>query len=176
MASATTKPQKRLGDFLNEQQEPFILELYLVERDYSKGWSLNGGSSKSLERSTNCGLNKKRKRKVQFPFCKALTTLLNKLACHSQGNTLTREFDQRKKHASINHIVQFSSARNSCSDIVDEEDICISSNNDQHSFSSHINQTCNVWNMRYKYTSNPKFEVFYYPQIFNFYIDQKKYL
>lgn len=147
MASATAKPQKRLRDFLNEQEEPFMLEVFLLEREYSKGWSLNGDSGNNSEKSASRGLIKKRK--ALLPFCKVLTTLVNKLAFHSQSNILTKDYEQRKKHASApqpkwvdnDHMVQFSSASsstvlNSCSDV------------DHHSFSSHISQTCNVCNMR----------------------------
>ena len=42
MASATPKPQKRLAEFLDEEQEPFLLGVYLSESEYSKGWSLDG--------------------------------------------------------------------------------------------------------------------------------------
>jgi len=85
MATHLAKPQKRLGEFLNEKQEPFMLELYLLERGYTKSLSLN----------------KKRKRKVLLPFSKALISIVNKLAFQSQSNTLptTRDYEQRKKHA-----------------------------------------------------------------------------
>ncbi|MED6197707.1 hypothetical protein PIB30_059194 [Stylosanthes scabra] len=53
MASSTTKPQKRLRDFLTEQQEPFMLEVYLLERQYlsSKWWKrFNNDDEKSRNR------------------------------------------------------------------------------------------------------------------------------
>ncbi|KEH40002.1 hypothetical protein MtrunA17_Chr1g0152221 [Medicago truncatula] len=138
MATHLAEPQKRLGEFLNEKQEPFMLELYLLERGYSKSLSLN----------------KKRKRKVLLPFSKALIFIINKLAFQSQSNTLptTRDYEQRKKHAGCN--VEFSSASNStmsnsCSN-VDEEGTSISSHRDHHLFSSHIHQTCKEYTMRWQ--------------------------
>ncbi|KAK2398699.1 hypothetical protein QL285_048617 [Trifolium repens] len=141
MASPIAKPQKRLGEFLNEQQEPFMLELYLVERGYSKKWCLNEDSLK------------KRKRNILLPFSKVLISIVNKLAFHSQSITLQNtDNGQRKKHANCN--VQFSSASsstmfNSCSN-VDEERTSISSHKDHNSFSSHIHQTCKECNLRWK--------------------------
>ncbi|XP_058725099.1 uncharacterized protein LOC131596463 isoform X1 [Vicia villosa] len=125
-------PQKRLGEFLNEHQEPFMLELYLVERGY-----LNEDSFK------------KRKKKVLLPFSKFLAPIVNKLVFHSQG----RDNGQRKKHASCN--VQISSASsnstmfNSCSN-VDEEGTSISSHKDHQLCSSHIHQACKECNMRWE--------------------------
>ncbi|KAL1339129.1 hypothetical protein AAHE18_U011200 [Arachis hypogaea] len=71
MASA----EKRLAEFLNEKQEPFILELYLLERGYSKRLT-----SKSTSLSSLCG---KRKKSV-LSFSKVLTALPNKLAFHNK--------------------------------------------------------------------------------------------
>ncbi|KAL5071758.1 hypothetical protein RYX36_022645 [Vicia faba] len=130
--------QKRLGEFLNEQQEPFMLELYLLERGYLNEDSL-----------------KKRKKKVLIPFSNFLASIVNKLAFHSQGNSIStsRDNGQRKKHASCN--VQISSASynstmfNSCSN-VDEEGTSISSHKDHHLCSSHIHQTCKECNMRWE--------------------------
>ncbi|TKY57918.1 hypothetical protein E2542_SST14972 [Spatholobus suberectus] len=148
MASATPKQKKRLGDFLSEQQEPFILEVHLSERVYSKRWSLNGDSSITSEKPTTSGLNKKKN--ALLPFYQVLKSLYNKLAFHKESkSTLTKvhEYDQRNKHAGVpqstrvDHIVQFSSDRsssmlNSRSDI-DEEGNSILSHEDQHLFYSH---------------------------------------
>ncbi|XP_004498957.1 uncharacterized protein [Cicer arietinum] len=130
MASSIAKPQKRLVDFLNEQQEPFMLELYLLEKGYSKRWCFNEDSSNNLDKTSSCSLNKKRKRKILSPFCKILISLVNKLVLHSQSSTLpTRDYELREKHAICN--VEYSSATyspmfNSCSN-VDEEGNSISS-------------------------------------------------
>lgn len=149
MASATAKPEKRLGEFLKEQQEPFILEVYLLERGYSKKWNSNGDSSRSTLESpaTSSGLNKKRK--ALFPIYKVLTALHQKLAFH---NTAIKDCDTRKEHArvSVPHheaadetVVEtdrFSTASsstmfNSCSD-VDEDGASLSSPNDKSLISS----------------------------------------
>ncbi|TKY74952.1 hypothetical protein E2542_SST03717 [Spatholobus suberectus] len=81
MALAKTK---RLGEFLKEQQEPFKLELYLLER----GHSTNGESGKSLER---WAINKKRE--PLFPFSKVLTTLHKKLVFHNHSCIVIRDSD-----------------------------------------------------------------------------------
>ncbi|XP_027368143.1 uncharacterized protein LOC113874120 [Abrus precatorius] len=152
MASSTPKTQKRLLDFLNENQEPFILEAYLSEREYySKRWILRGDSSNSSKKPPTSCLNKKKK--AHFPFCKVLKALCNKLAFHRESkNVLTKVNDQRNKHACVpqpnwvNHILQFSSASNStmfnsCSNI-DEEGTSIVSHKDQHLVYSHT--LCNM--------------------------------
>lgn len=66
MASTPPKPLKQLGEFLQEQQEPFILEVYLLERGCLKKRLNSEGnfsccqrnSTKFLKRSVSCGLNK----------------------------------------------------------------------------------------------------------------------
>ncbi|KAF3447470.1 hypothetical protein FNV43_RR12656 [Rhamnella rubrinervis] len=71
MASTTSKPAKQLGELLQEQQEPFTLDAYLIERGYvkkninskteGKFGFCNVNSSKFLSRSTISGLGKSRK-------------------------------------------------------------------------------------------------------------------
>ncbi|KAK4352219.1 hypothetical protein RND71_027737 [Anisodus tanguticus] len=80
---------KQLGQFLQEQQEPFTLELYLLERGRSirgKGTLFSDGdfrccsrnsSTKFLKRSANCGAKKRRK---VIPNCsKIVKSVFNKL-------------------------------------------------------------------------------------------------
>lgn len=83
MASTTAKPAKQLGELLQEQQEPFTLDAYLIERGYEKK-SMNSktegkcgfcnvNSIKFLSRSTTSGLNKSRKAsKFWRAICKKL--------------------------------------------------------------------------------------------------------
>ncbi|XP_052188639.1 uncharacterized protein LOC127799006 isoform X2 [Diospyros lotus] len=71
MASLVPKPAsaRQLGDLLKEQQEPFVLEVYLLERGYLRnklnvGRSFScsiGNSSSCLKKSVNWGLNDRRK-------------------------------------------------------------------------------------------------------------------
>ncbi|CAJ2675318.1 unnamed protein product [Trifolium pratense] len=132
MASPIAKPQKRLGEFLNEQQEPFMLELYLLERGYSNKWCLNEDSLK------------KRKRNVLLPFSKVLISIVNKLAFHSQSSTLqNRDNGQRKKHANCN--VQFSSASS-----FTMFNLCSNVDVERTSISSHKDQTFKECNMRWQ--------------------------
>jgi len=137
MASPTLQPQKKLAEFLNDEQEPFILQLYLSERDYSNRWSSNG------EDSTNTStLN--RKKKGLLPFFYLLKALYKKLSFPKETKTVltkVHECDQRNKHEGLDHILQFSSDTrftmfSSCQDI-DEEGTSVFSHKQQHLFYSH---------------------------------------
>ena len=155
MASAAAKAEKRLGEFLKEQQEPFILEVYLLERGYSKRWTSksNGDSGKkTLEVSASSGFNKRRK--ALLPFSKALTALHKKLAFHNQKCTAICDPCNRNEHVnvtvpheagSLDHTVvetdRYSTASsstvfNSCSvSDIDEDRTSSSSQKDKPSFS-----------------------------------------
>jgi len=140
MASPTLKPPKRLGEFLNEEQEPFILELYLSERDYSNRWSSNDGDSSSTsEKPTISGLNKKKK--GLLPFFHLLKALYKKLSFPRESKRV-HEYDQRNKHEGVlEHALQFSSDSrftmfSSCQDI-DEEGTSMWSHKQQDLFYSH---------------------------------------
>lgn len=153
MASPTPKHQKRLGEFLNEQQEPFILEVYLSEREYSNRWSLDEDSSNTSEKPTTSSLNKNKK--VLLPFFQVIRALYNKLACNKESkNITTKNHHQRNKHEGFRKpIVQFSSDSsstmfNSCLDI-DEEGTSTLSHRDQHLFYSHT--LCNMGRYELKF-------------------------
>ncbi|KAL1344939.1 hypothetical protein HN51_018735 [Arachis hypogaea] len=123
MASA----EKRLAEFLNEKQEPFILELYLLERGYSKRLT-----SKSTSLS-------KRKKSV-FPFSKLLTALHKKLAFHNQKFCAAANSDRFSTASS-------STVFHSCSDF-DEDRTSSASHTDNIPSSQHATnngkhcQTC----------------------------------
>lgn len=109
MASAITKPEKRLGEFLKEQQEPFILDVYLLEKGYSKKCTSS-------------------KRKPLFPFLKVLAVLHKKLAFHNQSSNSNKHTNVGVPHEdqTVVETDRFSTASsstmfNSCSDIDDEE-------------------------------------------------------
>ncbi|BAT77938.1 uncharacterized protein HKW66_Vig0096690 [Vigna angularis] len=70
MASPKPKSGKILAEFLKEQQDPFILDLYLLEKGYS---------------------TKNKKREPLFQFSKVLTTLHKKLVFHNPSCILIRE-------------------------------------------------------------------------------------
>ncbi|GAV56637.1 DUF4378 domain-containing protein [Cephalotus follicularis] len=60
MATSATKPAKKLREVLQEQQEPFLLDIYLTERGYlKKSLSSNAGLSCGHARSST--LNKSRR-------------------------------------------------------------------------------------------------------------------
>ncbi|PRQ27875.1 hypothetical protein RchiOBHm_Chr6g0309981 [Rosa chinensis] len=87
MASTTTKPVKQLGELLQEQQEPFVLDVYLFERgclrkSLSSSNSIN--SSKSLKRSSSCGPIKSKKGTPSFS--KILRSVYNKLVSKNGGS------------------------------------------------------------------------------------------
>lgn len=151
MASPTLKPEKKLADFLKDKQEPFILEVYLLERSScSKKWS--PCSSKSLEKpASSCFFNKNRK--PHFPFFKVLLTAIHdkkkkKFATTKDSNitnqhanvavTITHEDEANDVDQTPIETDRFSTASsstlfNSCSDIDDDDD----DDEDRASFSSH---------------------------------------
>ncbi|XP_027356935.1 uncharacterized protein LOC113866255 [Abrus precatorius] len=159
MGSATAKPAKKLVEFLKEQQEPFILEVYLLERGYSTRRSPNGESTKCSERwATSFVLNKKKEN--LFPFSKVLTALHKKLSFHNQNCIVFRDSDtdsiNEHVDVSVPHVAttletdrfSFSTATsstvyNSCSDI-DEDGISMSPHRDKPLFSSDTCQASRV--------------------------------
>lgn len=90
MASSTiTKPSKQLGELLQQQQEPFVLDLYLIERRYvKKGLNFNSESGFG-----GCNGNSNKFSKKGPPRCfKILRAVLNKFARNSdRRKTKTRE-------------------------------------------------------------------------------------
>ncbi|MED6220394.1 hypothetical protein PIB30_044417 [Stylosanthes scabra] len=88
--ASSPKQERRLGEFLTEKQEPFILDLYLLERGYSKRWTSNsnsnnnGGNKTSTTSFSLCGGSKKKRNKSVLRFSKVLTALHKKLAFHNQ--------------------------------------------------------------------------------------------
>ncbi|KAL2232693.1 UNVERIFIED_CONTAM: hypothetical protein Sindi_1449300, partial [Sesamum indicum] len=96
---------KLLGDFLQEQQEPFALEIYLLERGYySRATSLDNANSNflnSAKRSTCCGL-KKRQHAVSncSDFVKAV---LGRLVLHNKHKIKNRGRCNRKGIPTGNH-------------------------------------------------------------------------
>ncbi|XP_014504023.1 uncharacterized protein LOC106764272 isoform X2 [Vigna radiata var. radiata] len=139
MALPTLKPHKRLAEFLNDEQEPFILELYLSEREYSNRWSsIDGGDS------TNTSEQPKKK-----GFFYVLKALYKKLSYPKETESFlsnVHEYDQRNKHEGVlqhtrlDHILQFSSDTrftmlSSCQDI-GEDGTSLFSHKQQHLFYS----------------------------------------
>ena len=91
MAITETKPVKQLRELLQEQQEPFILNIYLLERGYSRKSSnsesisrfchLNSG--KSLKRYVSGCLNTSKR--VNPQGSKVLRAVLNQVISIKQG-------------------------------------------------------------------------------------------
>ncbi|CAJ1973491.1 unnamed protein product [Sphenostylis stenocarpa] len=147
MASPKPKSGKRLGEFLKEQQDPFILDLYLLERGYST-------SRESV---------KNKKREPLSQFSKLLTTLHKKLVFHHRNCIVIRGSDIINEH--VHHSVpreaessdqtiedtdrfSFSTATNStvylsCSDI-DEDGTSVSPQKDRALFSPNSCQASNI--------------------------------
>lgn len=106
MATTTTsRPVKKLGQLLEEQQEPFILEIYLSER------GKNFNSIKPFKRSSKKGIH-------QFP--KVFKVVYRKLA------SINKKSKDGKFTATEADVDQFSSASsttvfNSCSESDAEE-------------------------------------------------------
>ncbi|CAL5204816.1 unnamed protein product [Lathyrus oleraceus] len=171
MASPSPKPQKKLSEFLNEQQEPFILELYLLERSNSSK-TLTSTSTKNFEKPTiSCFLNKKRK--PFFPFCKILTCVhKKKLAAaiknshttnkHTNaGVTITHEANNVDRTQTAIETDRFSTASSStvfhsCSDIDDEEDRTSFSSHNYHNPLFSSDSGCNIEIQSQQDTDNRK--------------------
>ncbi|XP_059279463.1 uncharacterized protein LOC132033496 isoform X2 [Lycium ferocissimum] len=130
---------KVLGEFLQEQQEPFTLELYLLERGQFRSkhlvsdgdfrcCSINS-STKFLKRSASCGGEKRRK--VILKCSKIIKSVFNNLVAisHNQKKNLASEQHNNAttKNTNIADDDKFSSASsttvfNSCSDISHAEE------------------------------------------------------
>lgn len=123
---------KLLGEFLQEQQEPFALEVYLLERGFSKGTSLDASSSirnsaRFLKRSACGGL---KKRRYAIPNCSGFVksvfsrlVLHNSLQIKNPGNrgrktTQANNRESREEHADEDKFSSASSTTvyNSCSE------------------------------------------------------------
>ncbi|OIW14920.1 hypothetical protein TanjilG_30639 [Lupinus angustifolius] len=168
MASATLKSQKRLAEFLKEQQEPFTLEVYLLERGYSQKWNSKSklDSHKSIERSVSTCLN--RKIKSLSPIFKVLSTLHRKISCHNKSSIVTKDSSNRSEHVCISNeacsfdlkVVEterFSCSTSStvflsCSDI-DEDETSLLAHSDKPQFSPdtcRVSTLCNIEVQRYE--------------------------
>ncbi|KAL7175707.1 hypothetical protein ACSBR2_029321 [Camellia fascicularis] len=98
MASTIPKQSsaKQLGELLQEQQEPFILEIYLLEKGYMKNkLNLQSGfrnsNSRFLNKLTTRGSNRKRK---VVPTCpKIVRAALKKLVSISNKQTMKNSVD-----------------------------------------------------------------------------------
>lgn len=89
---------KQLGQFLQEQQEPFTLELYLLERGQFRSKHLisdgdfrccsrNFSSTKFLKRSASCGA-KKRRKVIPSSCSKIVKSVFNKLVTISHNQKI----------------------------------------------------------------------------------------
>lgn len=167
MASTPSKPSKQLGEFLLEQQEPFILEEYLIERGCLKNSSNSrsnlssccGNSTKLLKRSASCGLNKSRN---YVPGCsKILGCVCTKfVSIKGDQRKKSSEYRNEEYNAPATEMVDkevaesdaFSSANsttvyNSCSES-DKEKISTSSCKDQTSFDVETFRAMKLCNVR----------------------------
>ncbi|KAL3505040.1 hypothetical protein ACH5RR_034881 [Cinchona calisaya] len=85
---------KNLGDFLQEQQEPFILEVYLLERGYS---SSNVGTC--LKRSVSSGLKRNKK---FIPNCsKIVRALFTRHLSATDSQKINNNSGIRDKNVSV---------------------------------------------------------------------------
>lgn len=134
---------KQLGQFLQEQQEPFTLQIYLLERGQFRNkhlisdgdfrcCSTNSTTYKFLKRSASCGAKKRRK---IIPNCsKIVKSVLNKLVTFSHNQkikNLTNDQEHNNSTSNNTNIIaddeKISSASsttvfNSCYDSSDAEE------------------------------------------------------
>ena len=167
MASTSADPQKRLSDFLKDQQEPFILEVYLLERGYSKRRNCtqhhDDSGKVTLKRSASSASNKltTTSRKILLPFSKVLKAGFKKLANFHSESEKTRNSENRNEDVNVpdprtgrvigqaapekepGSSASSSTVFNSCSE-VDEEETSISPYREPPSFSS---DPCQSWNV-----------------------------
>ncbi|XP_058781144.1 uncharacterized protein LOC131655267 [Vicia villosa] len=169
MASPSPKPQKKLSEFLNEQQEPFILELYLLERSNSSKTLTSTSPNNFQKPSSSCFLNKKRK--PLFPFCKILTCVHKKklpaaikksYTTNKHPNVgITREANNADQTQTASETDRFSTASSStvfhsCSDIDDEEDRTSFSSHKYHNPLFSSDSVCNTGIQSQQGTDNRK--------------------
>uniref|UniRef100_A0A5B7AMZ4 Uncharacterized protein n=1 Tax=Davidia involucrata TaxID=16924 RepID=A0A5B7AMZ4_DAVIN len=132
MASTMPKPvaAKQLQELLLEQQEPFILESYLLERGYCLKNNLNSAVSLPV-----CSGNSSKflKREKVIPYCsKIVRAVFNKLIMKNSKSSVTeigtsnQDFAESDRFSSASSTTVF----NSCSDS-DIEDTSSSSPKDQ---------------------------------------------
>ncbi|XP_057469242.1 uncharacterized protein LOC130758375 [Actinidia eriantha] len=147
MASSKPAIAKQLGELLQEQQEPFILEIYLLERGYLKNVNPNTGSrccssisSSFLKSSAGLGLSRRRK---VIPNCsKIVKAVFNKLVSVSSNQKLKNSasgkgnfsvWDQEKAESDRFSSASSTTVFNSCSESDAEdgvsatEDSCLAS-------------------------------------------------
>ncbi|KAG6648840.1 hypothetical protein CIPAW_07G172200 [Carya illinoinensis] len=167
MASTPPKPSKQLGEFLLEQQEPFILDEYLLERGCLKNSSNSrsnlgsccGNSTKLLKRSASCGLNKSRN---DVPRCSKILGCVYKkfVSIKEDKRRKSSEYKDEEYSAPATEMVDkevaesdgFSSSSsttvfNSCSES-DKEEISTSSCKDQTFFDVETFQAMELCNVR----------------------------
>ncbi|KAK2660096.1 hypothetical protein Ddye_006629 [Dipteronia dyeriana] len=94
MATTTSKPVKKLGQFLEEQQEPFVLEIYLLEKGCLKNKKMN--SDKSLKRSESCSSKSNTSKNGIIPQCpKLFKVVYNKLVSINGSSLKIKNNDKR---------------------------------------------------------------------------------
>ncbi|XP_042990062.1 uncharacterized protein LOC122317174 [Carya illinoinensis] len=178
MASTPPKPSKQLGEFLLEQQEPFILDEYLLERGCLKNSSNSrsnlgsccGNSTKLLKRSASCGLNKSRN---DVPRCSKILGCVYKkfVSIKEDKRRKSSEYKDEEYSAPATEMVDkevaesdgFSSSSsttvfNSCSES-DKEEISTSSCKDQTFFDVETFQAmelCNIEKLRRRCNEDSK--------------------
>ncbi|TYJ35291.1 hypothetical protein E1A91_A05G226600v1 [Gossypium mustelinum] len=110
MATRTrsSKPLRQLGELLQEQQEPFILEVYLSERG-----CCHGNSGKFLDK---CGSQNKSKKKRISHFPKVLKALLCNKLFKIKGVKTKNSDDEETEDADRFSSASSATMYNSCSD------------------------------------------------------------
>ncbi|OVA09422.1 protein of unknown function DUF4378 [Macleaya cordata] len=124
MASSSSLPKttqvKRLSELLQEQQEPFHLDVYLLERGYSKKKlnfdgtvgccpPENPPSGKDLKRLASYS-SKRRKGNQNYP--NILRSVLNKLTSVYDNRKSSRNFNSRTNDHGKYHVSKMSSSTN----------------------------------------------------------------
>ncbi|WOK95594.1 hypothetical protein Cni_G04301 [Canna indica] len=122
LSPSSPRHGRKLAELLQEQQEPFMLKVYLLEKGYSERlipschaatfcWPAN--ACKQLQRLTSNGFRKRKRRRCQLLKC-LLAKLLNPIAVRNSLN-----WD--------NKVLHFSDAEGSKSDAMDGDKVSCSS-------------------------------------------------
>ncbi|GAA0154325.1 hypothetical protein LIER_12341 [Lithospermum erythrorhizon] len=101
---------KKLGEFLQEKQEPFALNVYLVERGYLKNrlYCSKKSTCNTLNKSSGCALHHKKTKSI--PNCsKIVRTCITKIISFGNQNKLKKSVGW--KH-NVSESYKFSSASN----------------------------------------------------------------
>ncbi|OMO70845.1 hypothetical protein COLO4_28465 [Corchorus olitorius] len=115
ISSSKPNPARQLGELLQEQQDPFILEVYLSERGCTLRKNFNLGahnSGKFLKKSGNGSQNYKSKKGTVHNFPKVLKVVCNKLFTIKLGSRNYKSSDGNYEDRKLGNVCEMDEDRN----------------------------------------------------------------